>query len=65
MRNSAWLRQQFDGTGGVARRNKRDVHRLSSRGQMLEMAKAHDWHLIETDTHYVVIYDKGALKIWH
>ena len=64
MSSSAWLRQQFDGTGGVARRNKRDVHRLSSRGQVLELAKVNDWHLIETDTHYIVLYDAGFLKFW-
>ena len=61
---SGWLRQQFNGTGGVARRAKADVRRNGGREQLLEMVKAHDWHLVETGTHYVVIYDAGFLKFW-
>jgi len=64
MRISAWLRQSFNGMGGVSRRSKRDVHRLSSRGELLELVKARDWHLIETNSHYVVLYDIGAMRVW-
>jgi len=64
MRISGWLRQAFDGKNGVHRRNKRDVHRHATRGELFEMVKAHNWHLVETDTQYVVIYDTGCVKIW-
>ena len=61
---SGWLRQQFNGKGGVARRAKADVSRNGGRMQLLEMVKVHDWHLVETGTHYIVIYDAGFLKFW-
>jgi hypothetical protein len=61
---SGWLRQAFDGKNGVVRRRKRDVHQYSSKAELLAMVKANDWHLIETDTQYVVIYDSGYMRIW-
>ena len=64
MRITAWLRQQFNGTGGVSRRSKSSVRQYASRAELLEMVKARDWHLIETDSHYIVIYDPGFVKIW-
>ena len=62
---SAWLKQSFNGNGGVSRRCKRDVHRLSSRGELLELVKTRGWHLIETNSHYVVLYDTAPLRVWH
>ncbi len=61
---NAWLRQSFDGKHGVARRSKSSVRQYASRGELLEMVKTNSWHLIETDTHYIVIYDAGFLKFW-
>ena len=61
---SGWLKQQFNGRGGVARRAKADVRRNGGREQLLDLAKVNNWHLVETGTHYVVIYDPGFLKFW-
>ncbi len=64
MKTKAWLRQSFDGTGGVARRSISSIRQYASRAELLEMVKEKDWHLIQTETHYLVIYDKGFLRFW-
>jgi len=64
MPTSAWLRQQFNSKNDVTRRSKSSVRQYASRSELLEMVKDHNWHLIETETHYIVIYDAGFLKFW-
>jgi hypothetical protein len=64
MRTAGWLNKQFEGKPGVHYSAKRSVEKYASRGKLFEMVKAHKWHLIETDTHYIVICDTGFLRFW-
>lgn len=54
MYHSAWL-QAFNGKGGVTRRSKLSIRQYSPRTELFEMVKEQNWHLIEIETHYIVI----------
>jgi len=62
-----WLMQVFDAQqvskGGVVRRQKVSVHKLASQTQLVEMVRRLGFHLIETGSQYVVICNKGVLRI--
>ena len=59
-----WLNQTSTGGGNPTRRAISDVHtQCSDTGQQLiAEAMARNWHVLETDTHWVVI-PNGTMKV--
>lgn len=60
----AWFEQTSSQNGEPTRRAKDDVHRMcSDRGeQMIEAAKGRRWHIVATETHYILI-PSGTVEI--
>jgi hypothetical protein len=59
-----WLTQTSTGSGDPTRRAISDVHKqCSDTGQeLVHEASLRGWHVVETDTHYVII-PSGTMKV--
>lgn len=64
---NAWLEQIFGAKiaqrGGLVRRKKADVHRYASLSQLLREVERRGWHLIETGDQYVIVCNKGTVRL--
>jgi hypothetical protein len=65
--STEWLKQIFKADivrkDGIVRRKKSDVKKYASYGALLRMVKRYDFHLISTGEQYIVVCNKGSLKI--
>jgi hypothetical protein len=58
-----WFRAKAVTNGGVIRRSVNDVSRFASRSLLLAEVRRRKFHLIVCGGQYVVLCNKGSLKI--
>jgi hypothetical protein len=64
---SAWVDRIFKAkqvsAGGVVRRSERNVQRHEALPEIIDRARSHGWHVIETGDQIVVLCHEGNLVI--
>jgi len=48
---------------GIVRRQKSDVNNMGVLPEIIDRAKANDWHVLESETQYIVLCNSGQLQI--
>lgn len=65
--NRGWTKRLFNAkaaqTGGVIRRNKRDVHREMGYAALVTEVQARGFHLLECGDQYLIICHNGTLRL--
>ena len=65
---SAWVDQIFQAdqvhTGGVVRRSVYDVQRFDVLDEIVQRARANNWHVIETGDQIVILCHDGDLRLY-
>jgi hypothetical protein len=63
-----WTQQWFDAnqaqTGGVIRRNRKDVDKYASLSEVVREARARGWHVLETGEQVVLLCHEGDMRIY-
>ena len=64
---SAWINQIFKAgavaKGNVVRRDKNSVAEYASRAELLKEVRKRRFHLIETGDQYVIVCNRGVLRL--
>ena len=64
---NAWMRRLFAAgqvnQGNVVRRNVADTHRNTTVRELKREVKRRGFHLVRTGTQYIVVCNKGVLRV--